>query len=116
MALSKTFTGILEDRHLRETYLIINVLDECTKDLRLLLALAAQKSSAYSSVKWIMSSRNWRSTENDLDTTTQKAWLSLELNDESVSGVMTTYVQFKVEGLAKRNKYSNGTRDAVELY
>jgi hypothetical protein len=116
VALSKVFTSILEDPRLRRAYLIIDALDECTQDLGLLLDLVAQKSSTYSSVKWIVSSRNWPSIEKDLDTATQKVRLSLELNEESVSAAVTTYVQFKVEGLAKRNKYSNDTRDAVEQY
>ncbi|KAK4232906.1 NACHT domain-containing protein [Achaetomium macrosporum] len=116
VALSKIFTRILEDPHLRGTYLIIDALDECTRDLGLLLDLVARKSSAYSSVKWIVSSRNWPSIEKGLNTATQKVRLSLELNEESVSAAVTTYVRFKVEGLAKRNKYSNDTRDAVERY
>jgi hypothetical protein len=37
--------------HIRESY-------ECTTDLSLLLNLVVQKSSAYSRVKWIVSSRN----------------------------------------------------------
>jgi hypothetical protein len=116
VALSKIFTSILEDPRLRRAYLIIDALDECTRDQGLLLDLVAQKSSKYPRVKWLVSSRNWPSIEKDLDTATQKVRLSLELNEESVSAAVTTYVQFKVEGLAKRNKYSNDTRDAVERY
>ncbi|KAK0747315.1 hypothetical protein B0T21DRAFT_259551, partial [Apiosordaria backusii] len=116
VALSEIFTGILEDRCLPRTCLIIDALDECTRGLDLLLDLVVRTSSAYSNVKWIVSSRNWPSIKKDLDTATQKVRLSLELNEESLSAAVTTYVQFKVEGLAKRNKYSNDTRDAVERY
>ncbi|KAK4232822.1 NACHT domain-containing protein, partial [Achaetomium macrosporum] len=116
VGLLEIFTGILEDPSLPRTYLIIDALDECTQDRDLLLDLAVQKSSAYSSVKWIVSSRNWPSIENDLDTATRKVRLSLELNEESVSAAVATYVRFKVEGLAKRNKYKTDTRDAVERY
>ncbi|KAK4119882.1 hypothetical protein N657DRAFT_674577 [Parathielavia appendiculata] len=69
-----------------------------------------------SSVKWIVSSRNWPSIEKDLDNATRKVNLRLELNEESVSAAVTTYVRVKVEVLAKRNKYSNDTRDDVECY
>lgn len=37
VALSRIFTSILGDPHLRSTYLIIDALDECTTDLSLLL-------------------------------------------------------------------------------
>ena len=116
-ALSDIFTNMLRDPHLRHTYLIIDALDECVAtDLPTLLDLIVQKSSAFPRVKWIVSSRNWPNIEKHLDTATQKVHLHLELNEKSVSAAVTTYVQFKVEGLAKRNKYSNDTRDAVERY
>ncbi|KAK4118487.1 WD40 repeat-like protein [Parathielavia appendiculata] len=117
VALSKIFTSILEDledARSQKTYLIIDALDECIGDPDRLLGLVAQKSSEYSGVKWLVSSRNWPSIEKDLDTAREKVNLRLELNEESVSAAVTTYVRFKVEVLAKRNKYSNDTRDAVE--
>ena len=114
VALSKIFTSILDDARLPKTYLIIDALDECTGDPGLLLDLVARKASKYPSVKWLVSSRNWPSIEKGLDTATRKVRLSLELNEESVSAAVTTYVQFKVEGLAERNKYSNDTRDTVK--
>ena len=116
VALSEIFTGILEEPSLPHTHVIIDALDECVGGLDLLLELVVRTSSAYSGVKWIVTSRNWPSIEKDLDTTMQKVRLSLELNEESVSAAVTAYVQFKVEELAKRNKYSNDTRDAVECY
>jgi hypothetical protein len=116
VALSKILSSILDDPRLRRAYLIIDALDECTRDRGLLLDLVTQKSSTYPSVKWIVSSRNWPSIEKDLDAATQKVRLCLELNEKSVSAAVTAYVQFKVKELAKRNKYSNGTRDAVERY
>jgi nucleoside phosphorylase len=116
VALSEIFTGILEEPRLPRTHVIIDALDECVGGLDLLLDLVVRTSSAYPGVKWIVSSRNWPSIEKDLDTATQKVRLSLELNEESVSAAVTTYIQFKVQGLAKRNNYSNDTRDAVERY
>ncbi|KAJ4303895.1 hypothetical protein N0V88_001495 [Collariella sp. IMI 366227] len=113
---SEIFTGILEDPSLPRTCLIIDALDECTTGLDQLLDLMVRTSSAYSSVKWVVSSRNWPSIEKHLDTVTQKVNLRLELNEEPVSAAITIYVRSKVEGLAKRNKYSNDTRDAVERY
>jgi hypothetical protein len=116
VALSEIFTSILDDATLQSTYLIIDALDECITDLSLLLDLVIQKSSAYSRVKWIVSSCNWLSIEKDLDTATQKARLCLELNEKSVSAAVTTYIQFKVDWLGERNRYNNDTRDAVQRY
>jgi hypothetical protein len=59
VAFLEIFTSILDDPALQSTYLIIDALDECTTDRSLLLDLVVQKSSAYSSVKWVVSSRNW---------------------------------------------------------
>ena len=116
VALSKIFTSILEDSRLRGTYLLIDALDECARDLGLLLNLVARKSSAYPTVKWIVSSRNLPSIERYLDTATQKVNLRLERNEEAVSAAVATYIQFKVDWLAQRNTYGNDTQDAVERY
>ncbi|KAK4246698.1 nucleoside phosphorylase domain-containing protein [Corynascus novoguineensis] len=116
VALSEIFIAILEDPTLPPTRLIIDALDECIEGLDLLLGLVVRTSSVYSGVKWIVSSRNWPIIEKILDTATQKVRLSLELNEESVSAAVTTYIQFKVDWLAERNWYSNDTRDAVECY
>jgi hypothetical protein len=116
VALSKIFTNILEDKRLRSTYLIIDALDECTTDLSLLLNLVAEKSSAQSRVKWIVSSRKWPSIEKGLNKATQKASLHLELNEKSVSAAITTYIQVKVDSLATDNKYDNDVRDAVRRH
>jgi hypothetical protein len=115
-ALSEILTSMLEDPNLRHTFLIIDALDECVTDLPLLLDFIVAKSPVFSRVKWIVSSRNWPSIEKDLNIAMQKVNLHLELNEASVSGAVTTYVQFKVESLAKRNGYSDDTRDAVERY
>ena len=116
VALSKIFTSILEALCSPRTYLIIDALDECNTDLPKLLSFIVQKSSAYSHVKWIVSSRNWPSIEKGLNKAMQKASLCLELNEKSVSTAVTTYIKFKVDWLAERNEYDNDTRDAVRRY
>ncbi|KAL2193976.1 heterokaryon incompatibility protein [Corynascus similis CBS 632.67] len=116
VALSDIFTDILEDPSLPPTCLVIDTLDKCIEGLDLLLKFVVQTLSAYLGVKWIVSSRNWPSIEKDLDTTAQKVGLSLELNEESVSIAVTTYIRSKVDWLAKRNKYDNATRNAVQHY
>ncbi|KAK4251068.1 NACHT domain-containing protein [Corynascus novoguineensis] len=116
VALSEIFTDILKDPGLPPARLIIDALDECTEGLELLLDLIVQTSSVYLGVKWIVSSRNWPIIEKKLDATTQNIRLSLELNEESVSTAVTTYIRNKVDWLAKQNRYNFDTRDAVERY
>lgn len=117
VSLSDIFTNFLQDPSLKSTYLIIDALDECVAtDLPQLLDFIIKKSSISSHVRWIVSSRNWPIIEKDLVAAMQKVRLCFELNEESVSAAVTTYIQFKVDSLAKRNKYSNDTRDAVQSY
>jgi hypothetical protein len=42
--------------------------------------------------------------------------LRLELNEDSISTAVNKFIQFKVDRLAKRNRYDNETRDAVQRY
>lgn len=75
-ALSKIFTNILNESTLRNTYLVIDALDECTTGLSFLLYLIIQESSTHSHVKWIVSSRKWPSIEDRLNTPAQTALVS----------------------------------------
>ncbi|PYH89489.1 hypothetical protein BO71DRAFT_422970 [Aspergillus ellipticus CBS 707.79] len=98
----EVFLNILANPDLRNTYIIIGALDECTTDLTRLLELLEKHSSTCPKVKWLVSSRNWRNIGTYLDTTA-KIKLRLELNDEDLS-----------TALAKRNEYSKVTQNAVE--
>jgi hypothetical protein len=113
IALSKIFSGILNDPCLRSAYVIVDALDECTTDLKLLLDLV-QSSSVYSNVKWVVSSRNWPSIERNLNKATEKKDLHLELNEESVAAAVNTYIKFKVDWLAMENEYGDEMRDVVQ--
>ncbi|KAI9668489.1 MAG: hypothetical protein M1829_005367 [Trizodia sp. TS-e1964] len=115
VALSEIFTSILDDPTLKCAYVVIDALDECTKDLSRLLNLVV-KLSACLRVKWILSSRNWPSIENHLNSTMQKVRLCLELNKSSVSAAVVAYIQFKVECLGKQKGYKDEIQDAVHRY
>lgn len=112
-ALLRAFTKILEDPHLKRTYLIVDALDECTEDLDRLLKLLSQKSSARSHVKWVVTSRNWPSIEKDLNDTTQMK-LRLELNAGTLSAAVGSFIEHKLNELAKKNRYSTEIRDVVQ--
>ena len=92
VALSKIFANILQDPGLKSTYLIVDGLDECQKDLLQLLDLIVQMSSISPRVKWIVSSRNWPEIEKRLETAGEKVKLCLELNAELVSAAVGKYI------------------------
>ncbi|KAF7183375.1 hypothetical protein CNMCM7691_003574 [Aspergillus felis] len=112
-ALLRVFTNILEDSHLKSTFLIIDALDECTTDLSRLLHLLVQKSTAYSHVQWVVSSRNWPSIENGLNGT-NPIELNLELNEHTLSAAINSFIQHKINELTDKNKYSPEVRAAVQ--
>jgi hypothetical protein len=116
IALSGIFTNMLQDSSLDGTYLIVDALDECVTGLPELLDLVVHTPSVSSRAKWIVSSRNWLSIERNLDTAVHRVRLSLELNERSVATAIAAYIQFKVNWLAKRNKYNSDTCEAVQNY
>ncbi|EXL40785.1 hypothetical protein FOCG_16729 [Fusarium oxysporum f. sp. radicis-lycopersici 26381] len=117
VSLVEILTGMLKDPTLKDAVLIVDALDECITDRPQLLEFINQSSSTPSSrVKWIISSRNWQDIEDKLDSAKQKVRLPLELNKDSISKAVDTYIGHKVDQLACHKKYDKETRDAVETY
>jgi hypothetical protein len=101
VALTEIFMDVLQDRSLSTTYLIIDALDECVTNLPELLDFIAKQSSAYSHIKWIVSSRNWPDIETQLDRAHHVSRLNLETeeNAEQVSGAVKTYINRRLSEL-----------------
>lgn len=116
VALCEIFTNILRDPNLNRTHLLIDALDECVVDRQRLLDFVVEQSSSSSSVKWIVSSRNWPEIEQQLTTAEHGVGLSLELNAESVATAVGVFIQQKVIQLSQSNKYDAGTRDVVHRH
>ncbi|GKU09791.1 unnamed protein product, partial [Fusarium langsethiae] len=115
VSLVRILTKMLEDPTLKDVVLVVDALDECITDRHKLLDFIIQTSSSSSScVKWIISSRNWPDIEEKLDNAKQKVRLHLELNKDSISKAVDTYIKYKVDRLACHKKYDKETRDAVE--
>ncbi|KDN64500.1 hypothetical protein CSUB01_00457 [Colletotrichum sublineola] len=114
-ALSKMLFSILEEPSLQKTYLVIDALDECERNLNQLLHLIVKASSS-SRAKLIVSSRNWPDIEDALADATQKIRLCLELNTQSISAAVDKYIQHKVDQLMRSKKYDYETRDAVQQH
>jgi hypothetical protein len=113
VTLTEIFADVLQDPSLNTTYLIVDALDECVTDLLKLLDFVAKQSSASSRVKWIVSSRNWPSIEEQLEQAGHKVRLSLELNAASVSAAVSIFIEQRVSHLAQQQKYDKQTKDAV---
>lgn len=116
IVLCEILTSILQDPGLRMTYLIIDALDECVTDLPQLLELITRTSCTSSPIKWIVSSRNWPDIEEQLETATQKARLSLELNAESISTAVNAFIQNRIDQLASKTKYDANIIDKIQDY
>jgi hypothetical protein len=99
VALSEIFTSILQDPNLKNTYLIVDALDECETDLPQLLNLVVRTASICPRVKWIVSSRNQPDIESRLRLDNVQMKLSLELNEEHVSRAVERFIKLKVSKL-----------------
>ncbi|KAF8852969.1 NACHT-domain-containing protein [Acephala macrosclerotiorum] len=115
-ALSEIFINILQDPSVGNTYMIIDALDECVTGLQQLLQFIDKTSPVCPRVKWIISSRNWPSIEEQLRMSDQKFQLRLELNQDSISTAVSMYIAHKVGELAKRKKYNAKLEYSVREY
>ncbi|OCL12296.1 hypothetical protein AOQ84DRAFT_395764 [Glonium stellatum] len=115
VALSKIFANILQDPNLNNIYLIINALNKYAIDLLKLLNFIIEKSIS-SRVKWIVSSRNWPDIKKRLERAGYKVRLCFELNAESISTAVSTYIRHKVDHLAQQNDYGPEMRQTVFNY
>ncbi|PQE16116.1 hypothetical protein CJF30_00011140 [Rutstroemia sp. NJR-2017a BBW] len=109
VALSEVFTNMLQGPSLDYVYLIVDALDECVADLPKLMDFIVQTSSISPRIKWIVSSRNWPNIERTLDTAIQKLRLCLELNENSVSTAVATFIQLKEAVQQHLTLNANGT-------
>ncbi|RSL40077.1 hypothetical protein CEP54_016197 [Fusarium duplospermum] len=109
-ALSKILAAMLNDPILDGAILVVDALDECKTNRHQLLDLITKSSR----VKWMVSSRNWQDIEEKFGRTKQKVRLQLELNQDSISKAVDTYIGYKVDQLAREKRYDKETSQAVE--
>lgn len=111
-ALSNVLAAMLDDPILDGAILVVDALDECKTGRYQLLDFIIKPSR----VKWVVSSRNWQDIEEKFGLTKQRVRLQLELNHDSISKAVDTYIGYKVGELAGPKKYDKTTMDAVEKY
>ncbi|EWY82909.1 hypothetical protein FOYG_14993 [Fusarium oxysporum NRRL 32931] len=110
VSLERTFRKMVDDTTPGEIYLLIDALDECVKDLPLLLALVSSMSSR---AKWIVTSRNRCEIEELFGQTSSKVALSLELHEDSVSEAVNSYISYRTRQLADRKKLKKSTAEKI---
>ncbi|KAL6689999.1 hypothetical protein J3F84DRAFT_398617 [Trichoderma pleuroticola] len=96
--LSRIFFEILKDPSIKDMIFIVDALDECLTDLTQFL------------------DRNETNVQDVLLNTANKSVISLELNSESVSAAIRTYIHYQVELLSKEKRYQQDTRDSIQEY
>ncbi|KAK4068741.1 uncharacterized protein Triagg1_7101 [Trichoderma aggressivum f. europaeum] len=87
------FETITNDPGLTDVICIVDALDECIQDCRLLLNLIIKTSGH---VKWLLSSRNEKDMEKMLDQVPQKLILELKQNAERISTSIDAYIRHHI--------------------
>lgn len=113
VSLTEILTNMLKDPNLEDTVLVIDALDECITNRPQLLEFIAKATSRDSCAKWLVSSRNWPDIEEQL-ADASNIRVQLELNADSISNAVQTFIQFKVDQLTLNKKYDTQTKTAVK--
>ena len=105
------------------TTIVIDALDECIKDSDKLLDLIVKIcADTNSTVKWIISSRNWVEIEYSLmdeSISSQRLILSLEDDEEvqqSIKKAVDAFITHKVEDLKKKKKHGEIPPEVSEIF
>lgn len=107
---------ILKDERLSTVYLIIDALDECDKDIFLLLEWITHKDAQLGSrVKWLVTSRNEPQLKELLEGD-GRLHTSLELNSPHVLKAVSTFINLKVAELTRRKKYNSDLQRFLKKY
>ncbi|KAH8662952.1 WD40-repeat-containing domain protein [Tricladium varicosporioides] len=112
VALTEVFTGIMQDPGLNTTYLVVDALDECEKELDKLLDFIVQNVSLSANIKWLLSSRNRLDIEQKLRDVQMRLSLELKGNAEQVSYSIDMYINDKLSHLESL-KDDDNLRDQV---
>lgn len=112
VSLERIFSAMLQDSYLQDAIFIVDALDECSDSDRVELIELFVKLSGSSRAKWIVSSRNWPTIEEQLRDA-EKIRVHLELNRDSISHAVKIFIHDKVEQLAGVKKYDVNVKQAV---
>ncbi|KAL7908970.1 hypothetical protein GGI35DRAFT_469757 [Trichoderma velutinum] len=88
------FETIIKDPDLTDVICVVDALDECMEDCRHLLSLIIKTSNR---VKWLISSRNEKDLEKELDQVPQRLILELTQNAEQISMSIDAYIKYHIQ-------------------
>jgi hypothetical protein len=108
-----TLTNMAQDASVLRLYLLVDALDECEQDsLHMFLKLAISPTAS-SKIKWVFSSRNIRSIQEQILHVDFSHHTSLEVNSSRVSEAVVSFIRSKVDHLALQKKYSEKVQRQV---
>ncbi|KAL2885559.1 Vegetative incompatibility protein HET-E-1 [Ceratocystis lukuohia] len=105
-------TAMVNDPSLKKVILVVDGLDECSVDRPKLLEFITEPSQA----KWIVSSRNWLDIQDALENAKHKVKIHLEINQDSVSAAVDSFIEFKVDQLMRTKKCDEAKKAAILEY
>ncbi|KAF5694804.1 het-E-1 heterokaryon incompatibility protein [Fusarium denticulatum] len=103
--LGDILTTMLQDPSLHDAVLLVDALDECKINRPKLISLVVRLSKSCNT-KWIVSSRDWPEIRQELSDATELISLDLEKEHEAVSQAVKSYINKRVDDLAK-TKWKN---------
>jgi hypothetical protein len=95
--LCEIFETVIQNPHYKESVFIVDALDECIKDCSALLQFIIQTSDR---VKWLISSRNEKRIERELQSIQPSQVLSLESNAECISNSIEIYINSRIHEIS----------------
>ncbi|RMJ16016.1 hypothetical protein CDV36_004297 [Fusarium kuroshium] len=112
IAISDLLSEMLGDPALQNVIFVVDALDECITDLKFLLDFISSTTSTQ--VRWIVSSRNINEIERRLNKPQMNLALSLELNAESVSQAVNSYIQHRIHKLRVDQEFGSNYLKLIE--
>lgn len=111
-SLKEILTNMIEQPAAQGAILVVDALDECADDDRQDLIGLILKLSRTAHAKWIVSSRNWPTIEEQFSLTSNVR-IILELNKDAINEAVKMYVRKKVDELSQIKRYDTKTKEAV---
>lgn len=101
-----TLADMAQDASVSRLYLLVDALDECQQDLLRTFLDLATSPTASRKIKWVFTSRNIRSIQEQLLHVDFSHHTSLEVNSSRVSEAVASFIRFKIDRLAAQKSYS----------
>ncbi|KAF2789052.1 hypothetical protein K505DRAFT_99080, partial [Melanomma pulvis-pyrius CBS 109.77] len=112
-SLWRTLASMAQDASVSRLYLLVDALDECEQDLLRTFLHLATSPTASCKIKWVFTSRNIQSIQEQLLHVNFSHHTSLEVNSSRVSEAVVSFIRSKVDLLAKQKSYSEALKQQV---